>query len=131
MEYFLAKVSSWFNLAFFTASVADYADPVIEWLTLPVRASVQKKLFRASCTPSDGVFLKNLALVEPDLSQVLILDNSVAAFELNPDNGVLISTWIDDRNDEALLDILPFLDALRFVDDVRSILGLRRIKEVK
>ena len=39
MEYFMAKVSSWFNLAFFTASVVDNADPVIEWLTLPVHSS--------------------------------------------------------------------------------------------
>ena len=129
VDYFLQKVAAWFNLAFFTASMSDYADPVIEWLTMGVRSSVSKKLFRNSCVNMDGVYLKNLSLIEPDLSQVFIVDNSVAAFELNPDNGILINTWIDDMNDEALLDSLPFLDALRFVEDVRSILSLRKIKK--
>ena len=92
---------------------------------------MQKKLFRSSCTYSDGVFLKNLALVELDLSQVFILDYSVSAFELNPDKEVLINNWMDDRNDGALLDTLHFLDALSFVDDVRSILGLSRINEAQ
>ena len=128
VDYFLQKVAAWFNLAIFTASISDYADPVIEWLTLPVRGSVRKKLFRNSCVNMDGVYLKNLALIEPDLSQVFIVDNSVAAFELNPGNGILIDTWIDYPKDEALLDLLPFLDALRFVEDVRSILSLRKIK---
>jgi hypothetical protein len=41
------------------------------------------------------------------------------------ENGLPISGWYDDQRDEALLDLLPVLDALRFVDDVRSILRLR------
>lgn len=41
------------------------------------------------------------------------------------DNGILIDGWVEDKRDTALLDLLPFLDALRFVDDVRSILSLR------
>lgn len=133
VEYFLKKVAAWFNVAIFTASIAEYADPVIEWLTSgsgggAVRAAIVKRLFRSSCVAKDGLYLKNLALVEPDLSQVFLIDNSVAAFAVNNDNGILIKTWIDDFADEALLDLLPFLDALRFVEDVRSILSLRRIK---
>jgi CTD nuclear envelope phosphatase 1 len=41
------------------------------------------------------------------------------------DNGIPIDSWSDDRSDEKLLDILPLLDALRYVDDVRSILSLQ------
>lgn len=43
------------------------------------------------------------------------------------ENGIPIDTWIDDPNDEALLDLLPFLDALRFTEDVRSVLSLRTV----
>lgn len=40
-------------------------------------------------------------------------------------NGIPIEGWTHDPNDEALLDLLPFLDSLRFTSDVRHILGLR------
>lgn len=43
------------------------------------------------------------------------------------DNGIPIDGWVSEQNDTALLDFLPFLDALRFVEDVRSILSLRRL----
>ena len=33
--------------------------------------------------------------------------------------------WINDPNDECLLDLLPMLDSLRFTSDVRRVLGLR------
>lgn len=135
VDYFLGKVGGWFQLAIFTASIVEYAEPVVEWLTRGVRKSVGRSLYRNSCSEqlqssSDTAtnrYAKNLALVEPDLSQVCLVDNSFAAFSCNPDNGILIPTWIDDPLDEALLDLLPFLDALRFVDDVRSVLSLRKI----
>lgn len=75
-----------------------------------------------------GVFVKNLSLVDGDLSRVILLDNSPASFLMHPDNAILIETWTDDCKDATLLDLLPFLDALRFVDDVRSILSLRRMQ---
>jgi CTD nuclear envelope phosphatase 1 len=42
-----------------------------------------------------------------------------------PDNAIPIEGWMSDPNDVALLDLLPFLDALRFCHDVRSVLSLR------
>lgn len=75
-----------------------------------------------------GVFVKNLSLVDSDLSRVILLDNSPASFLLHPDNAILIETWTEDPKDVTLLDMLPFLDALRFADDVRSILSLRRMQ---
>lgn len=40
-------------------------------------------------------------------------------------NGIPIEGWINDPNDECLLDLLPMLDSLRFTSDVRRVLGLR------
>jgi hypothetical protein len=42
-----------------------------------------------------------------------------------PANGIPIEGWTDDPSDEALLDLLPVLDSLRFTKDVRHILSLR------
>lgn len=43
----------------------------------------------------------------------------------NPANGIPIEGWTNDPSDEALLDLLPVLDSLRFTSDVRRVLGLR------
>ena len=40
-------------------------------------------------------------------------------------NGIPIEGWTHDPSDEALLDLLPVLDSLRFTSDVRRVLGIR------
>lgn len=41
------------------------------------------------------------------------------------ENAIPIEGWYSDRKDQHLLDLLPFLEALRFCDDVRSVLSMR------
>jgi CTD nuclear envelope phosphatase 1 len=40
-------------------------------------------------------------------------------------NGIPIEGWYSDPSDEALLDLLPVLDSLRFTSDVRHVLGIK------
>lgn len=40
-------------------------------------------------------------------------------------NGIPIEGWTHDLSDEALLDLLPVLDSLRFTSDVRRVLSMR------
>lgn len=42
-----------------------------------------------------------------------------------PANGIPIEGWTHDPHDEALLELLPVLDSLRFTGDVRRVLGIR------
>ena len=44
-------------------------------------------------------------------------------FVLATDNAIPVKSWFNDPHDTALLDLLPMLDALRFSNDVRSILS--------
>ncbi|KAG0099100.1 Nuclear envelope morphology protein 1 [Podila epicladia] len=126
VDYFLKKVAEWYKLVIFTASMAEYADPVIDWLDQS-RTLFDKRYFRQACYFKNGSYLKDLAVIEPDLSSVCLLDNSPISYSLNKENGIPIDSWINDPNDEALLDLLPFLDALRFTEDVRSVLSLRTV----
>lgn len=126
VDHFLDQVSSWYHLVIYTASLKEYADPVISWLDRGRRV-FRKRLFRSACVERDGVYLKDLTLVDSDLARVALVDNSPASFLVHPDNAIPIEGWINDRKDTGLLDLLPFLDALRFVEDVRSILSLRRM----
>ena len=76
---FLRKVSKWYNLVVFTASVQEYADPVIDWLERE-RRYFGGRYYRQHCTLRNGAYIKDLAQVEPDLSRCMILDNSPMSY---------------------------------------------------
>jgi CTD small phosphatase-like protein 2 len=65
-----------------------------------------------------------------DISKTLIVDNVAENFQLQPDNGVFIRTWIDDPTDNALEELAPLLKeiAVRNVKDVREALRVFRIQ---
>ena len=69
----------WYNLVIFTASVQEYADPVIEWLEQE-RKFFSARFYRQHCTFRQGAFIKDISSVEPDLSKVMILDNSPLSY---------------------------------------------------
>ncbi len=85
VEHFLDVVSNWYQLAIYTASLREYADPVVNMLDRGRRIFV-KRLFRTACMEKDGMYMKDLTLADPDLSQVFLLDNSAISFILNPGN---------------------------------------------
>mmetsp|Transcript_15980 Transcript_15980/g.32825 ORF Transcript_15980/g.32825 Transcript_15980/m.32825 type:complete len:268 (+) Transcript_15980:211-1014(+) len=120
---FLRAVSRWYEVVVFTASLQHYADPVID--RIDPAGCVSRRLFRPACREEKGNFIKDLSTVRDDLSQVVIVDNSPAAYTYNADNAVPISTWYNDREDDALLGLLPLLSGLVLLNDVRSILSLR------
>ena len=76
---FLKKVCKWYNLVVFTASVQEYADPVIDWLEQE-RKYFSARYYRQHCTFRNGAYIKDLSSVEPDLSNVVILDNSPLSY---------------------------------------------------
>lgn len=76
---FLRKVCRWYNLVVFTASVQEYADPVIDWLEQE-RKYFSGRYYRQHCTFRNGAYIKDLSSIEPDLSKVIILDNSPLSY---------------------------------------------------
>jgi len=124
VDVFLKKVAEWYDVVIFTASMKQYADPLID--QLDTKRLVKDRLFRESCLNKEGNFIKDLGLINQDLSATIIIDNSPIAYSHNKENALPIDNWMGDNpSDESLLNLIPFLNALRFTDDVRSILGLR------
>ena len=76
---FLRRICKWYNLVVFTASVQEYADPVIDWLEQE-RKFFSARFYRQHCTFRNGAYIKDLSSVEPDLRRVMILDNSPLSY---------------------------------------------------
>ncbi|CCJ28521.1 unnamed protein product [Pneumocystis jirovecii] len=123
-DSFLRKVSKWYNVVIFTASVQEYADPVIDWLEQD-RKLFKARFYRQHCTFRNGAYIKDLSIVQPDLSKVIIIDNSPVSYSMHENNAIPIQAWISDPSDKNLLHLIPFLHGLRYVLDVRTLLGLR------
>ncbi|RMZ90442.1 hypothetical protein DV736_g2339, partial [Chaetothyriales sp. CBS 134916] len=124
-DEFLKKVCKWYRLVIFTASVQEYADPVIDWLEQE-RKYFAGRYYRQHCTFRNGAYIKDLSSIEPDLSKVVILDNSPVSYVFHQDNAIPIEGWISDPSDNDLLHLIPMLEALQYVPDVRALLALRR-----
>ncbi|KAK4121311.1 hypothetical protein N657DRAFT_692384 [Parathielavia appendiculata] len=116
-DEFLRRVSKWYNLVVFTASVQEYADPVIDWLEAE-RKYFSARYYRQHCTFRHGAFIKDLSSVEPDLSKVMILDNSPLSYMFHQDNAIPIQGWISDPTDSDLMYLIPFLEGLQYVSDL-------------
>ncbi|XP_049778892.1 CTD nuclear envelope phosphatase 1 homolog isoform X2 [Schistocerca cancellata] len=122
VDFFLDIVSQWYELVVFTASMEIYGAAVADKLDNN-RGILQRRFYRQHCTPDLGSYTKDLSAICGDLSSVFILDNSPGAYRAYPDNAIPIKSWFCDPMDTALLNLLPVLDALRFTQDVRSVLS--------
>ncbi|CAI4063470.1 hypothetical protein SKDZ_08G0450 [Saccharomyces kudriavzevii ZP591] len=136
-DFFLTKVSRWYDLIIFTASMKEYADPVIDWLESSFPANFSKRYYRSDCVLRDGVgYIKDLSIIKSSeengkgsspssLDDVIIIDNSPVSYAMNVDNAIQVEGWISDPTDTDLLNLLPFLEAMRYSTDVRNILALK------
>lgn len=140
-DLFLSKVSKWYDLVVFTASMKEYADPVVDWLESSFPGNFTKRLYRNNCILRDGVgYIKDLSTVcghfptasistssstTVGLGDVILIDNSPVSYAMNVDNAIQVEGWISDPTDTDLLTLLPLLEALRYTTDVRDILALK------
>lgn len=92
-DEFLRKISKWYKLVVFTASVQEYADPVINYLEQE-KKYFSERYYRQHCTLRNGAYIKDLSTVEPDLSKVMILDNSPVSYVFH--EGMLSSPLYRD-----------------------------------
>lgn len=102
MQQCLEQLSKQFELIAFTASHSCYANKVLNHLD-PERKYFQHRLFREHCvTPEEGLYIKDLRILNRDISKVVMVDNAVYSFAFQLDNGIPILHFYDDSEDAEL-----------------------------
>lgn len=115
---FIRKMNKLYEIVIFTASVSKYATPLIN--LIDEKGVCAHKLFRENCSLVNTIFIKDLTKLGRDLKDVIIIDNTPTAFSLNKENGIPITTWFEDDRDRELYNLIPILEFLSSVPDVRE-----------
>lgn len=119
-EDFIARMSIHYEIVMFTASLSKYAEPL--YAKLDHGSVTAKNLYREHCTFYNGLFVKDMARLGRALEDIIIIDNSPNSYLFQPENSLPSISWYDDMHDRELMDVVPILEKLAFVRDVRDYL---------
>lgn len=117
LDHFMERIGPLFETVVFTASLSKYADPLLD--LLDKSEVVRWRLFREACCHYEGSYVKDLSTLGRDLSKTIIVDNSPLSYIFQPTNAVAIAAFMGEKDDEELLNLIPVLESLVEVEDVR------------
>ena len=123
VDIFLSIVCDIFEVVIFTASMQEYANPILD--EIDAEKKIKYRLYRDHCIKIDkDKYIKNLNLLGRDLKNVIIIDNNPTSYTLNVSNGLPISSWESCQSDNELIKLIPLLQFLskNNVVDVRPII---------
>ena len=101
---FLNLVKEYYEIVIFTTATQNYADPIIDNIEIRRGKYFNYRLYREHCTIINNDIIKDISLLGRDLSKIIIVDNMQQNFKLQKENGILISSfWGEDDNDKVLL----------------------------
>ena len=130
-EDFINILNEFCEIVIFTASTQYYANIVINGLDC--KDKIDYKLYRQHTDLIDGTNVKDLSKLGRDLAKVIIIDNIEDNYKLQPNNGLNISDFEGDENDNELIFLLN--DLLKIVKtpglDIRNELNIIRINMQK
>jgi len=127
VDDFMKRMGELYEIVVFTASLAKYADPVLD--LLDVHKVVDHRLFRESCSCFKGSYVKDMGRMGRELNKIMILDNSPHSYAFNPENAIPCESWFNDYEDTELRELTGIFEQLAdpAVDDVMVALEKMKI----
>jgi hypothetical protein len=105
----------------FTASNKEYADTILDYID-PTGKLIQHRFYRESCIKTtDNVYIKDLRIFRNvPLKDIIIVDNAVYSFGAQLDNGIPITPFKEDPEDNEFKHLIGHLKACALADDMRE-----------
>ena len=108
------------ELILFTSSNKNYADNYINEIEKN-KKYFSKRLYRENCVLIGSAYVKDLSKLGRDLCKVIIVDNDLACFYLQQENGILIKPFLGNKEEKDvslnnLYDILSKIIKNKFQD---------------
>jgi CTD small phosphatase-like protein 2 len=118
----LKELSKYFEIVLFTAAEEDYTGIVLNELNK--NKYITHILCRKYTEFKNGYYVKDLSKLGRDLSKVCIVDNNKDNFSLQPENGLFISSYYGEQNDNELY--LLCADLMKIIEtqpeDIRTVI---------
>ena len=141
VDEFLRELSNLYEIIIFTASIPEYANPVLD--LLDKHKCIKYRLFREHCVFDNGIYIKDLKIFDRKINNMIIIDNNPLSYDNNVENGIPILSWYEDTNDNELMKLIPILKYManndiidvrtiinKFVDRVRNEIDFRAINKI-
>ncbi|CAD8113957.1 unnamed protein product [Paramecium sonneborni] len=118
----IQKLSEVCEVMIFTASYDIYANQVIN--ILDPHNNLCCRIFRDNCiSVDDNHLIKHLGVLNRDLKNVAIIDNSSCSFAHHLENGIPIVSFYNDEKDNQLIKLYRYLcQYILPAEDVRPII---------
>ena len=118
---FLEEISSLYEIIIFTSSPKSYADSILNKIDVDNKF-FSYRLYKEHVIFEKGKSVKKLNLIGRDLNKIIFVDNMKCNAKYNLKNLYLISSWIQDINDQELIKLKMKLKYIasnsRFKDDI-------------
>ncbi|KAG5850841.1 CTD small phosphatase-like protein 2 isoform X1 [Anguilla anguilla] len=124
VKEFLQRMSKIFEMFVYTSAKKEYAEKILETLD-PQKKLFRHRLYQEDCACVFGHYIKDLDVLERDLSKTVVLDNAPHAFPYHLMNMIPIKSWAGDREDDELQKLIPYLEKLSETEDFRQVLRRR------
>lgn len=123
LDYFLGYLSQYYEIVIFGSNSQMFSEKTVAKLD-PYHAYVSYALFREACRYKDGKLIKDLSLLNRDLSKVILVDVEDERWALQPENAIPMEPWTGQK-DDRLIQLIPFLEflATQNIKDVRPVLN--------
>lgn len=117
VDEFMTRMAEHFEIIIYTASLSKYADPLLD--ILDPNKVIAKRLFRENCVFYNGHYVKDLSLLDREIGQTIIVDNSPMSYMFHPENAIDCGSFFDDPSDVEMWQMADFLESIANADDVR------------
>ncbi|XP_063770367.1 CTD small phosphatase-like protein 2 isoform X2 [Pseudophryne corroboree] len=115
---FLETLCKIYEIFVFTTAKKEYAEKIVDILD-PQKKLIRHRLYQDHCVCVAGHYVKDLRVLNRDLAKTVALDTVAYTLPYHITNRIPVHRWTGSRRDKELVFLLPALEQMTHVDDVR------------